>query len=181
MHGGEVTATSAGPDQGSEITIRLALLAQERATAPTTGTSPVRSSHALPARRILVVDDNQDAAALIALLLRLAGQEVSTAHDGEEALAAAAAQRPDVILLDLAMPRLNGYDTAKRIRAEPWGNDVALIALSGWGQRQDRDRTAEAGFRAHLVKPVGEAELLSVLKELESPAAPQERAVSRVP
>ncbi|HVR30772.1 MAG TPA: response regulator [Thermoanaerobaculia bacterium] len=178
MHGGEVTAVSAGPGQGAEITIRLALLAEERAPAPTAGDRAERSQHVVPSRRILVVDDNQDAAGLIALLLRLAGQEVHTAHDGEEALAVAAAERPDVILLDLAMPRLNGYETAKRIRQEPWGRDVVLIALSGWGQRQDRDRTAQAGFYAHLVKPVGEAELLSALAGLATPRA---RAVSGLP
>ena len=116
-----------------------------------------------------MVDDNEDAAALIALLLKLAGQEVRTANDGAEALATAAVQRPDVVFLDLAMPGLNGYETARRIRQEPWGQEVALIALSGWGQRRDRARTAEAGFSAHLVKPVSEAQLLAVLADLAPP------------
>ena len=125
----------------------------------------------LQARDILVVDDNEDAAALIALLLKLAGQEVRTANGGAEALALAAERHPDVVFLDLAMPGLNGYETARRIRQEPWGREVTLIALSGWGQRRDRALTAEAGFSAHLVKPVSEEQLLSVLADLAPPRA----------
>jgi CheY-like chemotaxis protein len=179
MHGGQVTARSAGIDQGTEITMRLGIVSEERPVAGAGVAGPQAQVSQLPARRILVVDDNRDAAALVALLLRLAGQEVRTAHDGVEALAAAAAEVPDVILLDLAMPRLNGYETAERIRAQPWGQDVALVALSGWGQRQDRDRTAKAGFSAHLVKPVGEAELLAVLADLAPPSASQTHAAGR--
>jgi signal transduction histidine kinase len=171
MHGGSVEAASEGTDRGTEITIRLQLLCEESA-APTRDAGSPERPDALPVRRILVVDDNKDAASLIALLLKLAGQDVRVAHDGIEALEVAASQIPDVVLLDLAMPRLNGYETAKRIREEPWGRDVALVALSGWGQRQDRDRTSRAGFSAHLVKPVGEAELLAVLAEL----APREES-----
>jgi signal transduction histidine kinase len=173
MHGGSVSASSGGVDQGTEIKIRLGLLVEDRAAVLRSGDVDGAALPALVPRRILVVDDNQDAAALIALLLKLAGQEVRTAHDGAEALTAAAELRPDVVLLDLAMPRLNGYETARLIREQPWGRDVALIALSGWGQRRDRLRTAEAGFCAHLVKPVGEAELLAVLADLAPPAAEQ--------
>ncbi len=178
MHGGRVSASSAGVDQGTQIEIRLDLIAEERRTVP------VHAAEAqgaplpeLPPRRILVVDDNEDAAALIALLLKLAGQEVRTANDGAEALATAALQRPDVVFLDLAMPGLNGYETARRIRQEPWGQEVALIALSGWGQRRDRARTAEAGFSAHLVKPVSEAQLLAVLADLAPPRVDQSGAM----
>ena len=175
-HGGEVSAVSDGLDRGTEITIRLALIAERGAVA--TGSEPGVEARPqpLPSRRILVVDDNQDAASLIALLLRLAGQDVRTASDGAEALSLAATYRPDVILLDLAMPGLNGYDTAKHIRDESWGGEIALVALTGWGQRQDRARTAQAGFCAHLVKPVGEAELLAVLADLASSPPGQRRA-----
>ena len=170
MHGGRVSASSAGVDQGTEIKIRLDLIAEERRAAPHAATDgEVARPRELPPRRILVVDDNEDAAALIALLLKLAGQDVRTANGGAEALATAAALRPDVVFLDLAMPGLNGYETAKRIRQEPWGQEVALIALSGWGQRRDRALTAAAGFSAHLVKPVSEAQLLAVLAELAPP------------
>jgi signal transduction histidine kinase len=165
MHGGRVSASSAGVDQGTEIQIRLNLVAEEAAAALPESRSGSEGLPALAARNILVVDDNEDAAALIALLLKLAGQEVRTANGGAEALELAAQSHPDIIFLDLAMPGLNGYETARRIRQEPWGQDVTLIALSGWGQRRDRALTAEAGFSAHLVKPVSEAQLLSVLAE----------------
>jgi len=176
MHGGEVSAVSDGLERGTEVTIRLALIAEQGAVA--TGSAPGVEARPqpLPSRRILVVDDNQDAASLIALLLRLAGQDVRTASGGAEALSVAATYRPDVILLDLAMPGLNGYDTAKHIRDESWGGEIALVALTGWGQRQDRARTAQAGFCAHLVKPVGEAELLAVLADLASSPPGQRRA-----
>jgi CheY-like chemotaxis protein len=179
MHGGRVNAASAGVDQGTEIQIRLGLLEgrSRTAAAQTTGAHADPLPDPLPARRILVVDDNEDAAALIALLLRLAGQEVRTASVGAEALVAAAEQRPHVVFLDLAMPGLNGYETARRLRQEPWGRDLTLIALSGWGQRRDRARTAEAGFSAHLVKPVSEAQLLAVLADVAPPRAGQSGAM----
>jgi signal transduction histidine kinase len=179
MHGGRVSATSGGVDQGTEIQIRLGLLEEGRGmAAQTVGGQPARLPDQLPARRILVVDDNEDAAALIALLLRLAGQDVRTASGGAEALATAAEQRPDIVFLDLAMPGLNGYETARRIRQEPWGRDLTLVALSGWGQRRDRARTAEAGFSAHLVKPVSEAQLLAVLADVAPPRAGQAGAMT---
>ena len=179
MHGGQVSAASAGVDQGTEITIRLDLIEEEHRTAAAVGSLEASAPPLpeLPPRRILVVDDNEDAAALIAMLLKLAGQEVRTANDGAEALAAAAALRPEVVFLDLAMPGLNGYETARRIRQEPWGQEVALVALSGWGQRRDRARTAEAGFCAHLVKPVSEAQLLAVLADLAPPRMGQSGAL----
>jgi signal transduction histidine kinase len=178
MHGGRVSARSGGLDQGTEIQIRLGRLEGGRgAVAPATEAESADRLE-LPSRRVLVVDDNEDAAALIALLLRFAGQDVRTASDGAEALATAAEQRPDVVFLDLAMPGLNGYETAQRLRQEPWGRDLTLIALSGWGQRRDRARTAEAGFSAHLVKPVSEAQLLAVLADLAPPRAGQQGAMT---
>jgi signal transduction histidine kinase len=160
MHGGDVTACSAGEGQGTEIIVRLPLLVRGEETM--TVTIPTPSPQA--ARRVLVVDDNADAAEALAVLLRLSGHHVATACDGVEALRVAPDFSPEVVLLDLGMPRLDGYDTARSIRAEPWGKDVRLVALTGWGQQKDRDRTLEAGFNAHLVKPVGAEELLQVIR-----------------
>ena len=116
-----------------------------------------------------MVDDNRDAAVSLATLLGVMGNETRTAHDGLEALAVGAAFRPDVVLLDIGMPRLNGYDTARRIRQGPWGRSAVLVALTGWGQDEDRRRSLEAGFDHHLVKPVD----LSALQELLAQAQPQ--------
>ena len=109
--------------------------------------------------RILVVDDNVDAAEALAALLRLWGHDVLTAEDGVEALRIGASFAPELTLLDLAMPGLNGFDTARQMRELPWGRNLGLIALTGWGQERDRDQTMAAGFDAHLVKPVDHLEL----------------------
>ena len=103
------------------------------------------------------------------MLLRIAGNDVETAYDGVEALEAAARLRPDVVVLDIGMPKLNGYDACRRIRAEPWGQGMVLIALTGWGQEQDKRRTEEAGFDAHVVKPVDPSALLTLLGRLPQP------------
>ncbi len=109
---------------------------------------------ALPARcRILVVDDNQDSADSLAMLLRILGNEVQTARDGLEAIEAAADFRPDCVLLDISLPKLNGYEAARRIRQQQ-GKDVVLVALTGWGQEEDRRRSQEAGFDHHILKPI---------------------------
>jgi signal transduction histidine kinase len=162
MHGGTVAANSEGAGRGTELIVRLPLLEPEHQTTP--AEAPATSTAAAPSRRILVVDDNADAAEALALLLRLSGHEVETAFDGVEALRVAPAFSPDIVLLDLGMPRLDGYDTARSIRAEPWGKDVTLVAVTGWGQPKDRDRTLEAGFNAHLVKPVVTEELMRVIR-----------------
>jgi signal transduction histidine kinase len=151
MHGGSVGIASAGVDRGTEVTIRLPLIA---AAAPVAALSPAPPAMTLPPTRILVVDDNGDAAESMAMMLRLGGHEVLTAENGLEALRLAPAFQPQAVLLDLGMPKLNGYDTARRMREMPWGRDIALVALTGWGQPADRDRTLAAGFNAHLVKPV---------------------------
>jgi CheY-like chemotaxis protein len=116
--------------------------------------------------RILVVDDHPDSAASLAMLLRLTGSEVRTAQDGAEALAVAAEFRPRVVLLDIGLPKLDGYSVARAIRAEPWGSGMTLIALTGWGQDSDRLRSQDAGFDHHLVKPVDPAALLQFLSSL---------------
>ena len=117
-------------------------------------TPPADANTAVLSRRVLVVDDSPDSAEAMALLLRLKGHHVETAHDGEEALATAERFRPHAILLDLGMPKLNGFDVCRRIRQQPWGASVLMVAQTGWGQAQDRARTLEAGFDAHLTKPI---------------------------
>lgn len=166
MHGGTVTAHSDGPGHGAEFVVRLPLLAAASANPQARPAESAVLPTAAP-RRILVVDDNADAAEAMAVLLRLAGHDVRTARDGLEALAVAEQFLPDVALLDLGMPRMDGYETATRMRGGPGGACVTLIALTGWGQPQDRRRTSEAGFAAHLVKPVTDHELFRTLAALE--------------
>ena len=114
-------------------------------------------------RRVLIVDDNEDGAESLAMLLQLAGHETCKAHDGLEAIEAAERVRPDVVLLDIGLPGMNGYEACRRIRKEPWGKDLVLVALTGWGQEEDRHESREAGFDAHLVKPVDVDQLLEFL------------------
>jgi CheY-like chemotaxis protein len=118
-------------------------------------------------RRVLVVDDNADSADSLALLLRLDGHIVETANDGEAALEVAERFQPDAMLLDLGMPRLNGFEVCKRVRERPWGQSILMIAQTGWGQAQDRARTVEAGFDAHLTKPVAPERLRQVLAGMQ--------------
>jgi len=122
-------------------------------------------------RRILVVDDNVDSAESLAELMRLGGHEVRTAYTGPTAVETATAFRPEVVLLDIGLPILNGYDAARRIREQPWGKDMVLVALTGWGQEEDRRKSKDAGFDLHMVKPVD----LNVLTERLAalPAAPK--------
>jgi signal transduction histidine kinase len=158
MHGGTVSASSEGPGKGSEFLIRLPLSieraspgeAQSPAAGAPLAAEPVRS----PQRRILVADDNVDARESLATLLSLNGHEVHKAEDGTDALERAERYRPDVALLDIGMPRANGYEVARHIRGQPWGRRMVLIALTGWGQESDRRRSHEAGFDSHLTKPV---------------------------
>ena len=119
-------------------------------------------------RRILVVDDNRDSADSMAMMLNLLGNEIATARDGVEAVEQAEAFRPQVILMDVGMPRLNGYDATRRIREQSWGREVSIIALTGWGQEGDRERSREAGCDGHLVKPVNLADLQRKLAELRA-------------
>jgi CheY-like chemotaxis protein len=160
MHGGTVTAASDG--SGSTFTVTLPVLAAAPEPGPTA--PPAAEDGPRPAgRRVLVVDDNRDGAESLAEMLRLLGHEVRTAHDGVEAVGAAAAFRPGLILMDVGMPRLNGLDATRRIREQPWGRDVAIVALTGWGQENDRERSRQAGCDGHLVKPVELADLQRVL------------------
>ncbi len=167
LHGGSVEARSDGDGRGSTVVVRLPIalaLAGERRGEDES--EPVRVQSHL---RILVADDNQDAATSLALLLRIMGHETRTAHDGLEALDAAAAFRPDVTLLDIGMPQLNGYDVCRRIRQQAWGKGMVLIALTGWGQEDDKRQAQEAGFDHHLTKPVDPAALEKLLARCQSP------------
>lgn len=153
MHGGTICARSGGLGRGSEFVVRLPLARAQSAD----GSRDSASMQLPPARiirRVLVIDDNQDAAETLALLLQLEGHEVHVAHDGPAGLEAAVSLRPDVIFLDLGMPGMDGYEVARRLRQEPGLKETRLAALTGWGQQEDRRRSAEAGFDAHLVKPV---------------------------
>jgi CheY-like chemotaxis protein/anti-sigma regulatory factor (Ser/Thr protein kinase) len=165
MHDGTVTAASAGPGRGSTFTVQLPALAGPAVPVADAADDDGQAG-AGPKRRMLVVDDNRDAASSMAMMLRLLGNEVRTAHDGLEALEAAEQFRPDVILMDVGMPRLNGYQATVRIREQAWGRDVLIIALTGWGQDGDRLRSREVGCDGHLVKPVYFPELEKLLAEL---------------
>jgi CheY-like chemotaxis protein len=120
------------------------------------------------ARRILVVDDNRVSADSLARLLKLTGNETHTAYDGLEGVQAAATLRPDVVLLDIGLPKLNGYEVARRIREQPWGKTMVMVALTGWGQEEDRRKSSESGFNGHMVKPIDHAELMKLLASLSS-------------
>jgi PAS domain S-box-containing protein len=159
-HGGRVEARSEGLGRGSEFIVSLPR------GRPPAKPAPTPSEPAQPAPyQILVVDDNEDAADALSMLLQMMGQQVQTAHDGVEGVAAEAALRPDLVLLDIGMPRMNGYDAARQIRARP-GPQPVLVALTGWGQQSDRQKAAEAGFDLHLTKPVEPEALVRLLGEL---------------
>jgi len=157
MHGGTLTADSPGLGGGSTFTVRLPL-SDAYGAASAAKTSAGRSDTERPLT-ILVADDNRDSADGLAMLLRLMGHTVAAAYDGEEAFARAQELQPDIVILDIGMPRRNGYETCRMIRQQPWGRNALLVALTGWGQDEDRRRTREAGFDAHVVKPVSGEEL----------------------
>lgn len=165
LHGGSIEARSEGQDKGSEFIVRLpvivAKVVQESSPPSKDGEQPrVRKC------RLLIVDDLKDSADSLAMLLKMIGHEVHTAYDGEDAIIAAERFTPEVILLDIGMPKLNGYDACRRIRQQPWGKGMYLVALTGWGQEDDRRRTEAAGFDHHMVKPVDPSELMKLLASL---------------
>jgi PAS domain S-box-containing protein len=162
LHGGQVIARSLGSDRGSEFSVRLPALDDTDGAPPTT--QPSGADRAMP-RRVLVTDDNRDAADSLAMLLRLGGHSVQTAYDGIDAVQKARAGSPDVLLLDIGLPGMNGYEVCRAIRREPWGKRMRIVALTGWGQDQDRHKTRQAGFDHHLVKPVNPDSLAGVLAD----------------
>jgi CheY-like chemotaxis protein len=167
LHHGRVTARSEGTGRGSEFRVYLPLASEQQLPAASQPSAQKRDSVATPLR-ILVVDDSEDAAHTLATLLEISGYEMHIAHDGEQALAVAESCRPDVVLLDIGMPKLNGYEVCRRFRELDWGRRMIVIALTGWGQDQDRQRTADAGFNHHLVKPADPAALLQMLSGLQA-------------
>jgi PAS domain S-box-containing protein len=174
LHGGSITAHSAGPGRGSLFTVRLPLCRPPFA-------QPTSASQVMPhaasedrSRRILVVDDNVDAATSLAMLLSMRGHEVILAHDGLEAIEKAQSFAPEIIMMDIGMPKLDGTEAARRLRALPGGSDLRLVALTGWGQETDRERTRQAGFDMHLVKPADPEMLGRLLAQDGSAAHPDE-------
>ena len=161
MHGGTVSAQSAGPGQGSEFTVRLPIADTQQHE---TSQPPVTQENcSLSRRRVLVVDDNEDAAASMGMLLKCLGTDVKVAHNGTTALEVIESYRPDVVLLDIGMQGMDGFEVARRVRQRTDLNNIILIALTGWGQTEDRDRTRTAGFDHHLVKPADITALQSLL------------------
>jgi two-component system CheB/CheR fusion protein len=152
-HGGCVAARSAGPGQGSEFVVRLPVLAQVPATPAEPGPGEPSPRRLSTNRRILVVEDNADAADSLAVLLRVCGHDVRTVHDGAAALEAAEAFRPEVVLLDIGLPRMDGYQVARRLREQSGTKTALLVAVTGYGQEEDRRRAAAAGFDAYMTKP----------------------------
>jgi len=163
LHGGSVEAISAGLGKGSEFVVRLPV--PRAVTGHSVNGTPPAAKAAAPGRRILVVDDNGDAVDSLALLLSLQGHEVRTARDGPAALEVAAVFRPEVVLLDIGLPQMDGYEVANRLRGQVGLKKVLLVAVTGYGQEEDRRRTAEAGFDAHLVKPADPAVLIRLLAD----------------
>ena len=171
MHGGTVEAHSPGLGQGSELVVRLPLSAREPEKPEGREVADARQVPPSSGLRLLVVDDNQDAANSLAMLLRLQGHEVGVAHDGPAALDMVEVYRPEMVFLDIGMPGMDGYEVARRLRRQPGLESVRLAALTGWGQQEDRRRTAEAGFDHHLVKPVEPAALEGLLAGLPTKTA----------
>jgi CheY-like chemotaxis protein len=166
MHGGRVEARSDGPGTGSEFLVRLPVASSDAMANGASGRDAPGTKPAVTGQRILVIDDNRDAAETLASLLQLTGNLTFMAHDGLEAISAALSFKPDIVLLDIGLPKLNGYQVAQRIRAEPWGKEMSLIAVTGWGQEEDRRKAMDAGFNAHVVKPVDYVALMNVLASL---------------
>ncbi len=164
LHGGEVEARSDGAGKGSEFIVRLPLVTGQREPAMKDDADSCPQKSAL---RILIADDNEDGAKTLSAMLNILGNETWIASDGEAAITAANELCPDIILLDIGLPRLNGYQVCRNIRQEPWGKQIAIVAHTGWGQEEDRQKTLDAGFDYHLVKPANMAKLTQLLNELQ--------------
>src|SRR5262249_17390033 len=160
MHSGTVEAHSGGLGQGSELTVRLPLTSEPGAWEPARAFPEQPTG---PRRRVLIVDDNRDSAESLAMLLRFRGNDVRTAQDGPQGAQAAQDDQPELILLDIGMPGMSGYEVARRLRQRPEMNGVVIVAMTGWGQDEDRRKSKEAGFDHHLTKPIELAVVEQVL------------------
>jgi CheY-like chemotaxis protein len=165
-HGGTISARSQGPGHGSEFIIRLPIAALPTSSATTA--APTAAVAKMASHRILVVDDNVDAAESLAVLLRLWGHQVRVAHTGPEALKVAHESHPEMLILDIGLPEMSGYEVARRLRQQPQFGKAIIVAVTGYGQAEDRRRTEEAGFDHHLTKPVDPAALESLVRSLPS-------------
>jgi CheY-like chemotaxis protein/anti-sigma regulatory factor (Ser/Thr protein kinase) len=163
MHEGHVEARSAGLGKGSEFVVRLPVA---EAALPVSGGAPDAPPSPSPSRKILVVDDNADSAESLVTLLQLSGHDAVVAHDGVSAIEAAEKHRPDVVLLDIGLPHMNGYEVCRRLRELAWASGLVVVALTGWGQGEEPQKWLTAGFDAHLVKPARYDELTKVLSAL---------------
>ena len=165
MHGGSIEARSAGEGQGSEFVVHLPIIDKPAVTfSPVPYVAPDSSAQ----RRILIVDDNHDSADSLAMLFEITGNQTYLAHDGVEAIESIEKYRPEVVVLDIGLPKLDGHEVCRRVREQPWGKDIIIIALTGWGQEDDRRKSEEAGFNGHLVKPVDYDKLLELLASCKS-------------
>jgi len=164
MHGGRVEARSDGLGNGSEFIVRLPVVVEASIPQESRGEEekPPKSS-----LRILIVDDNRDGADSLGMMLRIMGNDTRTAYDGQEGVDVAGEFRPEVVLFDIGMPKLNGYEACRRIREQPWGKCIVLIAVTGWGQDDDRRRSHEAGFDHHMIKPVDPKALMEMLTSFQ--------------
>jgi signal transduction histidine kinase len=163
LHGGRLEAASEGAGKGAEFSVVLPMTDSKQ---PTTAQNASPQTAELDvARRILVVDDNQDSSEMTAVLLSMWGQNPRVAYDGPAALDAAKSFRPEIVLLDIGLPGLDGYEVAKRLRSEPWGKELLLVAVTGWGQASDLERTREGGFDHHLVKPIAPEQLRNIIAD----------------
>jgi PAS domain S-box-containing protein len=168
MHGGAITVDSDGHNLGSRFRVQLPMIPLTAGNGAEPSRGPTLQQTAK--RRVLIVDDNADALTSLRIVVRSLGSETFEAHDGLEAVESASKVRPDLILMDIGMPRLNGYDAARRIRKQPWASDVVMVATTGWGKDEDRQRSKEAGFDYHLVKPI---DVSAVQELLASPMRAQ--------
>jgi signal transduction histidine kinase/ActR/RegA family two-component response regulator len=168
LHGGTIEAHSDGLGMGSRFTVRLPVVPH---LVPPEVACATKRDVMRAARRILIADDNRDAAISLALMLKLKGHETQTAYDGLEAMTIAETFEPDIAILDIGMPKLDGYQLCRRLRAQPWGNRMFMVALTGWGQDQDKQLAHDVGFDLHLVKPVDPAQLNSVIASVSNTGA----------
>jgi CheY-like chemotaxis protein len=172
MHNGRIDLRAGPHGKGTEVEVRLPT------TTPPVGVAVAASAARDPAagqrrRRVLVADDNRDSAQTLAMVLDVMGHETRLANDGLQAVAIAAEFEPDIVLLDIGMPKLNGYEACRQIRAQPWARDVVMVAVTGWGHDEDRRRSKSAGFDLHLVKPLDPVEVERMMRDLQPLQRPQ--------